>query len=201
MLAGIWRVCGSNWLQNLAVRSICFFNSTPRGNKLVGVHNLATLGYAYKFATTRCHFVIETKGTFCITCFLSTPSFLEAGPVSLLGGALASLLIREPFLSARSWTWLALTFVSSHSWQYDAVLKLCEHCAGSRQSVAHFLAPFLLLLSYPRRQVQLLYKEKKERLRSPDLAACMEERSPVLKGRAPPPRTRGRARKEEPGTS
>eukprot|EP00983_Pelagomonas_calceolata_P083215 1156115-Pelagomonas_calceolata.AAC.1 len=36
-------------------------------------------------------------------------------------------------------------------------------------------------------------RTKKERLRSPSLAACIKERSPVLKGRAPPHRPRGRA--------
>eukprot|EP00983_Pelagomonas_calceolata_P061974 1147076-Pelagomonas_calceolata.AAC.3 len=29
MLMGIWRVTGSTWLHNLAVRSITVFNSTP----------------------------------------------------------------------------------------------------------------------------------------------------------------------------
>eukprot|EP00983_Pelagomonas_calceolata_P048942 1141282-Pelagomonas_calceolata.AAC.1 len=36
-------------------------------------------------------------------------------------------------------------------------------------------------------------KEKKERLRLPSPAACIKERSPVLKGRAPPHRPRERA--------
>eukprot|EP00983_Pelagomonas_calceolata_P084739 1156419-Pelagomonas_calceolata.AAC.4 len=39
-------------------------------------------------------------------------------------------------------------------------------------------------------------KEKKERLCLPSLAACIKERSPVLKGRAPPHRPRGRASTE-----
>eukprot|EP00983_Pelagomonas_calceolata_P014083 450632-Pelagomonas_calceolata.AAC.1 len=36
---GIWRVTKSIWLQNLAVRSISVFNSTPSGNKLEGTLN------------------------------------------------------------------------------------------------------------------------------------------------------------------
>eukprot|EP00983_Pelagomonas_calceolata_P020737 651581-Pelagomonas_calceolata.AAC.1 len=38
---------------------------------------------------------------------LSVHSLVKAGPVNLLGEALASLLVRGPFLNARSWTWLA----------------------------------------------------------------------------------------------
>eukprot|EP00983_Pelagomonas_calceolata_P045833 1139891-Pelagomonas_calceolata.AAC.1 len=38
-----------------------------------------------------------------------------------------------------------------------------------------------------------MYERKKDRLRSPCLAACIKERSPDLKGRAPPNRPRGRA--------
>eukprot|EP00983_Pelagomonas_calceolata_P037317 1136285-Pelagomonas_calceolata.AAC.1 len=36
---GIWRVRGSIRLQNLAVKSMIAFNSTPDGNKLVGAHH------------------------------------------------------------------------------------------------------------------------------------------------------------------
>eukprot|EP00983_Pelagomonas_calceolata_P009147 296115-Pelagomonas_calceolata.AAC.1 len=39
MQMGIWRVTGSTRLQNVAVRSICVFNSTPSSNKHVGIHD------------------------------------------------------------------------------------------------------------------------------------------------------------------
>eukprot|EP00983_Pelagomonas_calceolata_P010954 354618-Pelagomonas_calceolata.AAC.3 len=41
VLVGMWRVIESTRLQNLAVRSIIVFSSTPSGNKLqvVGIHN------------------------------------------------------------------------------------------------------------------------------------------------------------------
>eukprot|EP00983_Pelagomonas_calceolata_P053276 1143237-Pelagomonas_calceolata.AAC.1 len=46
---GIWRVTGSTWLQNLAVRSNTVFNSTPGGNKLVCAHNRMGMQFARKF--------------------------------------------------------------------------------------------------------------------------------------------------------
>eukprot|EP00983_Pelagomonas_calceolata_P079961 1154930-Pelagomonas_calceolata.AAC.1 len=52
MLMGIWRVTGSTQLQNLAVRSICVFNSTPSGNKLVGIRNRMGMEFASKFNGT-----------------------------------------------------------------------------------------------------------------------------------------------------
>eukprot|EP00983_Pelagomonas_calceolata_P045850 1139895-Pelagomonas_calceolata.AAC.5 len=42
------RVTGSTRLQNLAVKSIIVFNSTPRGNKLVGVYNRMGMQFASK---------------------------------------------------------------------------------------------------------------------------------------------------------
>eukprot|EP00983_Pelagomonas_calceolata_P067202 1149401-Pelagomonas_calceolata.AAC.4 len=48
-LMGIWRVTGSTRLQNLAVRGVCVFNSTPSGNKLVGIHNRTGMEFARKF--------------------------------------------------------------------------------------------------------------------------------------------------------
>eukprot|EP00983_Pelagomonas_calceolata_P132712 1161899-Pelagomonas_calceolata.AAC.4 len=39
VLMGVWRVSGSTRLQNLAVRSAFFLNSTPSGNKFVGIFN------------------------------------------------------------------------------------------------------------------------------------------------------------------
>eukprot|EP00983_Pelagomonas_calceolata_P054509 1143713-Pelagomonas_calceolata.AAC.4 len=41
--------------------------------------------------------------TFCVQHTILS----SAGSVNLLGEALASLLVRGPFLNARSWTWLA----------------------------------------------------------------------------------------------
>eukprot|EP00983_Pelagomonas_calceolata_P068801 1150093-Pelagomonas_calceolata.AAC.1 len=49
MLMGILRVTGSTWLHNLAVTSILVFNSTPSGNKLVGIHNRMGMKFASKF--------------------------------------------------------------------------------------------------------------------------------------------------------
>eukprot|EP00983_Pelagomonas_calceolata_P024795 780920-Pelagomonas_calceolata.AAC.1 len=46
---GIWRVVGSTRLQNLAARSILVFNSTPIGNKPVGIHDRMGMKSASKF--------------------------------------------------------------------------------------------------------------------------------------------------------
>eukprot|EP00983_Pelagomonas_calceolata_P064047 1147953-Pelagomonas_calceolata.AAC.2 len=46
---GIWRVIGSARLHNLAARSIPVFNSTPSGNKLVGIHDRMGMKFASKF--------------------------------------------------------------------------------------------------------------------------------------------------------
>eukprot|EP00983_Pelagomonas_calceolata_P003987 129702-Pelagomonas_calceolata.AAC.1 len=46
---GIWRVIGSTRLHNQATRSILVFNSTPSGNKLVGIHDRMGLEFASKF--------------------------------------------------------------------------------------------------------------------------------------------------------
>uniref|UniRef100_A0A6S8PPB3 Uncharacterized protein n=1 Tax=Dunaliella tertiolecta TaxID=3047 RepID=A0A6S8PPB3_DUNTE len=46
---GIWRVIGSTRLHNLAARSILVFNSTPSGNKLVGIHDRMGMKFASKF--------------------------------------------------------------------------------------------------------------------------------------------------------
>eukprot|EP00983_Pelagomonas_calceolata_P080171 1155034-Pelagomonas_calceolata.AAC.2 len=45
MLMGIRRVTESNRLQNLAVRNIIVSNSTPSGNKLVGIHKVTLFGF------------------------------------------------------------------------------------------------------------------------------------------------------------
>eukprot|EP00983_Pelagomonas_calceolata_P088336 1157180-Pelagomonas_calceolata.AAC.2 len=36
---GVWRVTGSTWLQNLAVRSAFVLESTPSGNKFMSILN------------------------------------------------------------------------------------------------------------------------------------------------------------------
>eukprot|EP00983_Pelagomonas_calceolata_P127668 1161429-Pelagomonas_calceolata.AAC.7 len=46
MPMGIWRVARSSWLQNLTVRNIFVFNSTPNGNKLVGIHHVMITEWA-----------------------------------------------------------------------------------------------------------------------------------------------------------
>eukprot|EP00983_Pelagomonas_calceolata_P037643 1136440-Pelagomonas_calceolata.AAC.2 len=46
---GIWRVIGSARLHNLATKSILVFNSTPSGNKLVGIHDIMGMKFASKF--------------------------------------------------------------------------------------------------------------------------------------------------------
>eukprot|EP00983_Pelagomonas_calceolata_P026071 818821-Pelagomonas_calceolata.AAC.1 len=48
-LMGIWRVIGSTRLHNLAVRSILVFNSTPSGDKPVGIHDRMGTKFASKF--------------------------------------------------------------------------------------------------------------------------------------------------------
>eukprot|EP00983_Pelagomonas_calceolata_P026939 846244-Pelagomonas_calceolata.AAC.2 len=48
MLMGIWRVTGSTRLHNLAVRSMIVLNSTPSGNKLVGIPNRMGVKFASK---------------------------------------------------------------------------------------------------------------------------------------------------------
>eukprot|EP00983_Pelagomonas_calceolata_P078376 1154238-Pelagomonas_calceolata.AAC.2 len=45
----IWRVSGSTQLQNLAARNMIVFNSTPSGNKLVGVHDRMGMKFASIF--------------------------------------------------------------------------------------------------------------------------------------------------------
>eukprot|EP00983_Pelagomonas_calceolata_P066097 1148865-Pelagomonas_calceolata.AAC.3 len=52
MLMGAWRVTGSTQLQILAVKSVIVFNSTPSGNKLVGVQNRMDMKFASKFSGT-----------------------------------------------------------------------------------------------------------------------------------------------------
>eukprot|EP00983_Pelagomonas_calceolata_P006953 226277-Pelagomonas_calceolata.AAC.1 len=49
---GIWRVTGSTQLHSLAMRGILVFNSTPSGNKLVGIHNRMGITFASKFIGT-----------------------------------------------------------------------------------------------------------------------------------------------------
>eukprot|EP00983_Pelagomonas_calceolata_P076286 1153362-Pelagomonas_calceolata.AAC.3 len=50
---GVWRVTGrvtgSIWLQDLTVRSIRIFNSTPSGNKPVGIHDRMGMEFASEF--------------------------------------------------------------------------------------------------------------------------------------------------------
>eukprot|EP00983_Pelagomonas_calceolata_P004933 161851-Pelagomonas_calceolata.AAC.1 len=46
---GIWRVTGSTWLQNLAVRSKTVFSSTSSGSKLVGMLNRMGMKFVSKF--------------------------------------------------------------------------------------------------------------------------------------------------------
>eukprot|EP00983_Pelagomonas_calceolata_P009896 320251-Pelagomonas_calceolata.AAC.1 len=46
---GIWRVIGSTRLHDLAARSNLVFNSTPSGNKLVGMHDRMGIKFASKF--------------------------------------------------------------------------------------------------------------------------------------------------------
>eukprot|EP00983_Pelagomonas_calceolata_P038780 1136917-Pelagomonas_calceolata.AAC.5 len=52
VLMGIWRVSASTRLQNLTVRSMIVFNSTPSGNKLVDVQNRMGMKLASKFNGT-----------------------------------------------------------------------------------------------------------------------------------------------------
>eukprot|EP00983_Pelagomonas_calceolata_P053662 1143386-Pelagomonas_calceolata.AAC.2 len=47
-LTRIRRINGSTQLQHLAVRNFIVFNSTPSGNKLVGVHNRMGMQFARK---------------------------------------------------------------------------------------------------------------------------------------------------------
>eukprot|EP00983_Pelagomonas_calceolata_P023840 750498-Pelagomonas_calceolata.AAC.1 len=49
---GDLEVNGSARLQNLAERSTCVFNSTPCGNKLVGIRNKMGTKFASKFNST-----------------------------------------------------------------------------------------------------------------------------------------------------
>eukprot|EP00983_Pelagomonas_calceolata_P110585 1159688-Pelagomonas_calceolata.AAC.1 len=52
MQTGFWRVTGSTRVQNLTVKSICAFNSTPSGNKLIGIHDRMDMEFASKFNGT-----------------------------------------------------------------------------------------------------------------------------------------------------
>eukprot|EP00983_Pelagomonas_calceolata_P122074 1160871-Pelagomonas_calceolata.AAC.4 len=45
----IWRVIKSTRINNLAARSILVFNSTPSGNKLVGIHDRMGMKFASEF--------------------------------------------------------------------------------------------------------------------------------------------------------
>eukprot|EP00983_Pelagomonas_calceolata_P044793 1139457-Pelagomonas_calceolata.AAC.1 len=47
-----WRVTGGTRPQNLAVRRIVIFNSTPSGNKQVGIHNRMGMQFASKLIGT-----------------------------------------------------------------------------------------------------------------------------------------------------
>eukprot|EP00983_Pelagomonas_calceolata_P076135 1153289-Pelagomonas_calceolata.AAC.2 len=58
MLMGIWRVAGNTRLQSLAVGSISVFNSSPSGNKLVGIHNRLGMKSVSKFNGT---LVVKSK--------------------------------------------------------------------------------------------------------------------------------------------
>eukprot|EP00983_Pelagomonas_calceolata_P083939 1156258-Pelagomonas_calceolata.AAC.4 len=49
---GIWRVRGSSRLQNLAVRGLIVFKSTPSGNKLVSLHDRMGMKFMSKFIGT-----------------------------------------------------------------------------------------------------------------------------------------------------
>eukprot|EP00983_Pelagomonas_calceolata_P030131 944059-Pelagomonas_calceolata.AAC.1 len=49
MLMGIWRVTGSTHLHNQSAGSNIVFNSTPSGNKLVGIQNRMGMKFASKF--------------------------------------------------------------------------------------------------------------------------------------------------------
>eukprot|EP00983_Pelagomonas_calceolata_P047384 1140620-Pelagomonas_calceolata.AAC.13 len=53
---GIWKVTGSNRLQGLAARRIIVFNSTPSGNKLVGIHNRMVIKFVSK---SNCTLVVK----------------------------------------------------------------------------------------------------------------------------------------------
>eukprot|EP00983_Pelagomonas_calceolata_P041590 1138148-Pelagomonas_calceolata.AAC.2 len=44
-----WRIAGSTRFQNLAVRSMIVFNSTPSGSKLVGISNRMGMKFARKW--------------------------------------------------------------------------------------------------------------------------------------------------------
>eukprot|EP00983_Pelagomonas_calceolata_P074748 1152682-Pelagomonas_calceolata.AAC.1 len=56
---GIWRVTGSTRLQDLAVRSIVVFNSTPSGDKLVGIHSRVDMKFVGKKIDT---LVVQSQG-------------------------------------------------------------------------------------------------------------------------------------------
>eukprot|EP00983_Pelagomonas_calceolata_P133280 1161951-Pelagomonas_calceolata.AAC.1 len=71
MLMGTLRVTRSTRFQNLAVRSIIVFNSTPCGKKPVSVNNRMGMQFASKFIGTlvdisimsRCHLRVEMDGS------------------------------------------------------------------------------------------------------------------------------------------
>eukprot|EP00983_Pelagomonas_calceolata_P007946 259776-Pelagomonas_calceolata.AAC.1 len=46
---GTWRVIGSTWLHNQDARSNLVSNSTPSGNKPVGIHDTMGMKFASKF--------------------------------------------------------------------------------------------------------------------------------------------------------
>eukprot|EP00983_Pelagomonas_calceolata_P032760 1026332-Pelagomonas_calceolata.AAC.1 len=46
---GIWRVTGSTWLQNLAVRNIIILHSASSGNKVMGILNRMGMEFLSKF--------------------------------------------------------------------------------------------------------------------------------------------------------
>eukprot|EP00983_Pelagomonas_calceolata_P038182 1136701-Pelagomonas_calceolata.AAC.1 len=67
---GIWRVSGSTWPQHLAVRSMIVFDSTPSGNKLVGIHNRMGMKFPSKFSgplMVKSKLFELVKGVFYIT--------------------------------------------------------------------------------------------------------------------------------------
>eukprot|EP00983_Pelagomonas_calceolata_P029245 916859-Pelagomonas_calceolata.AAC.1 len=58
MLMGVWRVIGSNRLQNLAVRKVTVFNSSLSGNKLVSILDRMGMKFVSKFNGT---LVVQSK--------------------------------------------------------------------------------------------------------------------------------------------
>eukprot|EP00983_Pelagomonas_calceolata_P076306 1153372-Pelagomonas_calceolata.AAC.2 len=92
VLMGVWRLTGSTWLQNLAVRSVFVLNGMPTcsGNKFVGIFNRTGIQFASKFHST---LVVRYKDSF--PDIYAWIGWIPGGLLFVIGGMFTPLKIRH----------------------------------------------------------------------------------------------------------